>query len=177
MYKYWFFDVDGTMTDGSIYYDEFGNEIKRFNTRDAAGIFVLKVLGAKTIIITGRQCKATERRARDLKIDYVFQNVSNKSECIKNFIKKEGADFKDIVVIGDDLNDFESMSFAGYKACPNDAAEEIKEIVDYISNVNGGYGAVRDIIRHTLTEEDWKRAISEVYQIENRKVEDDCFEK
>lgn len=76
--KYWIIDVDGTMTDGGIYYDSNGNEVKKFNTRDAAGIFVCKKLGIKTVVITGRTSKATEKRMSEIKIDYLFQGIKDK---------------------------------------------------------------------------------------------------
>ena len=68
-------DVDGTLTDSGIYYDETGNELKRFSTRDAAGFFAARAAQIKTMILTGRECKATIRRMEEMKVDYIFQNV------------------------------------------------------------------------------------------------------
>ena len=71
-------DVDGTMTDGGIYYDASGNEIKKFNTKDAAGIFAARCAGIKTKVLTGRKSFAVEKRMKELKIDYVDQGISDK---------------------------------------------------------------------------------------------------
>ena len=83
--KYWVVDVDGTMTDAGIYYDEKGNEIKKFCTKDAAGFFAAQAVGMKVIILTGRECAATTRRMQDLKVDFLFQNIKPEVDC---FAKK-----------------------------------------------------------------------------------------
>ena len=76
--KYIVIDVDGTMTDGGIYYDENGNELKKFCTKDAAGFFIAKRVGIKTVILTGRECQATTKRMKELQVDYLFQNITDK---------------------------------------------------------------------------------------------------
>ena len=76
--KYIVIDVDGVMTDAGIYYDENGNEYKKFCTRDAAGFWALKQAGIKVIVITGRECEATRRRMTELGVDSLFQNINNK---------------------------------------------------------------------------------------------------
>ena len=164
--NYLVIDVDGTMTDGGIYYDEHGNETKKFCTKDAAGYFACKQVGIKTIVITGRECRATTRRMEELKIDYVFQNIKDKSSFMKSFMESKKIDKEEIGYIGDDLNDYLSMKLVGFIACPNDACQEVKQIAHYISPINGGNGAVREIIEHLLrTTGEWTNAISEVYRI------------
>ena len=159
-------DVDGTMTDGGIYYDENGNETKKFCTIDAAGFFAAKQLGIKTMVLTGRECKATTRRLTELKVDYLFQNVKNKYDFLLSFMSENGYEKKDIIYIGDDLNDLKTMSLAGYVGCPANSCREIKQIADYISDVPGGSGAVRDVLEHIFRESgDWERAVTEVYGI------------
>ena len=164
--KYLFLDVDGTLTDGGIYYDENGNEIKKFNTKDAAGIFAAKSLGIKIIVITGRECKATQRRLEELNIDCIYQNVKNKEDFIKQFIKKNNILKNELGYIGDDLNDYSSMKLVGFVGCPKDACKEIKNISKCISNLNGGQGAVRDIIEQMLEKENkWKDVINNIYNV------------
>ena len=75
-------DVDGTLTDAGIYYDENGNELKKFCTKDAAGIKAAMVMGIEIIVITGRECAATTRRLTELGVKKIFQNVKNKKEII-----------------------------------------------------------------------------------------------
>ena len=76
--KYLIVDVDGTMTDGGIYYDENGNEWKKFCTKDAAGFWAAKQNGIEIVVLTGRECRATSRRMEELKVKYLYQNVKNK---------------------------------------------------------------------------------------------------
>jgi len=161
--EYLVIDVDGTMTDGSIYYDESGNELKKFNTRDAAGFFVAKELGIKTIVLTGRECKATERRMKELQVDYLYQNIKDKESFLEKFLCERGISPDKIGYVGDDVNDYGSMIKAAYKACPADAMDEIKMISDYISKYNGGCGAVRDAIRHIVGDKAWNEAITRIY--------------
>ena len=164
--KYLIIDVDGTMTDGGIYYDEHGNELKKFCTKDAAAYFACKQLGITTLVITGRECAATTRRMQELKIDHVYQNIKDKTSFIKKLMEEDHISKEELGYIGDDLNDYSPMKLAGYIACPGDACHEIQQIADYVSCKNGGYGAVRDIVEHYLQETgEWDIAVSKAYGI------------
>lgn len=164
--KYLVIDVDGTMTDGGIYYDELGNELKKFCTKDAAGFFAAHAVGIKIIVLTGRECAATTRRMKEMKVDFLYQNVKSKKEFLTEFMKQKNIIREEIGYIGDDLNDFVAMRLTGYVACPSDGCKEITAIADYISSYKGGHGAVRDIIEHLLRENgEWDKAISQVYAI------------
>ncbi len=157
-------DVDGTMTDSGIYYDEYGNELKKFCTKDAAGFFAAHALGIKLMVLTGRECKATEKRMSELKVDYIYQNVKDKFTFLKQFMLEHDISKTELGYIGDDLNDLPPMKLAGYIGCPCDSCPEIKERADYISPVMGGHGAVRDIIEHMLRENnEWDRAVTLAY--------------
>ena len=165
---YLFIDVDGTMTDGGIYYDESGNELKKFCSRDAAGFFAAKACGIKIIILTGRKCIATEKRMKELQVDMLQQDVVDKYSFLKKFMLIHQISAMKIGYIGDDLNDFESMYGVGFKGCPADAVEEIKAISNYVSSVKGGEGAVRDIVKYLLMERgQWESAIVECYKIKS----------
>lgn len=159
-------DVDGTMTDGGIYYDEHGNETKKFCTIDAAGIFAAKQLGIKTMVLTGRECQATTRRMTELKVDYLFQNIKDKYSYLKDFMRENSITEQQVIYIGDDLNDLKPMELAGYVGCPSTACREVKERADYVSDVPGGQGAVRDVLEHLFREKGlWDAAVQEVYGI------------
>lgn len=159
-------DVDGTMTDGGIYYDEHGNELKRFCTKDAAGFFAAPKAGIKIMVLTGRECAATARRMGEMKVEHIFQNIGSKEVFLQNFMKEHGLSRENIGYIGDDLNDLPAMKLAGYIGCPADACPEVKEMADYIAARKGGHGAVRDVIEHMLRERgEWEKAVSEVYGI------------
>lgn len=162
--KYIVIDVDGTMTDSGIYYDDSGNEIKKFCARDAAGFFAAKNVGIKTIVLTGRESLATNRRMRELKVDYLYQGIKNKAEFLNQFMLDNDISKQQMAYIGDDLNDMYSMLMAGHRFCPCDACEEIKKIADYISPVRGGCGVVTDVIKHILCETgEWNDAIEKTY--------------
>ena len=162
--KYLVIDVDGTMTDAGIYYDEHGNELKKFCTKDAAGYFAAHLAGMKLMVLTGRECQATTRRMQEMKFDYIVQNVKDKYSYLKDFMKKNGILREETGYIGDDLNDLPPMKLCGFVGCPADACEEVKEHADYVSGIKGGYGAVRDIISAVLKERgEWEQTIAELY--------------
>jgi 3-deoxy-D-manno-octulosonate 8-phosphate phosphatase (KDO 8-P phosphatase) len=144
------FDVDGTLTDGSILLDENGSEIKRFSAKDGLLVRVLPDIGIKTMILTGRISGAVQNRAEDLHISAVFQGVNNKVSTLTGYLAEEGIDFAECAYIGDDLNDYAAMQLCGFKACPADAAAEIRGLCDYVSPFGGGHGAVRDICEYIV---------------------------
>lgn len=164
--KYLLIDVDGTMTDAGIYYDEHGNELKKFCTKDAAGYFAAHKAGIKLMVLTGRECQATTRRMQEMKFDYIVQNIKNKEAYLKDFMEQNRISGQEIGYIGDDLNDLAPMKLCGFAGCPADACEEVKEQADYISGIKGGYGAVRDVISAILKERgEWEQAVSDIYGI------------
>ena len=148
----WIFDVDGTMTDGGVYYDNNGNEFKKFNTRDAAAFFALKEAGCKTMVLTGRECAATKRRMQELGIDFIVQGIKDKKTFVDSFLSEINITYGEVACVGDDLNDLALMNECGFKACPAGACKEIKAVADYISPFDGGQCAVRDIVEAFLVE-------------------------
>lgn len=124
-------DVDGTLTDGKIYYGNDGELFKAFDVRDGYRLVKCEEYGIITAIITGKTSKIVEGRARDLKIKEVHQGVSNKIEVLKTLIEKYNLDKSQVAYIGDDVNDIECMQYCGFSACPADAIDEVKNTVDY----------------------------------------------
>lgn len=164
--KYLIVDVDGTMTDSGLYYDDHGNELKRFSTRDGESIKLARSLGIKIIVVTGRKCGATERRMRELFIDFCEQGVVNKYEFIRLYMQEQGIKKEELGYIGDDVNDLKAMSLAGFVGCPADSCQEVKVVANYVSKVKGGFGAVRDIIEFVLRKRgEWEMALHHVYSI------------
>lgn len=139
-------DVDGTLTDGKIYIGSEGEIMKAFNVKDGYGITKLNSLGIVPSIITGRKSDILTIRAKELKIREVYQGEDNKIEKLKELAIKYDCDFSEIAYIGDDENDIECMKCCGIKACPYDAVESVRKIVDFICTKNGGEGAVREFI-------------------------------
>lgn len=164
--KLWVIDVDGTMTDGGLYYDENGNETKKFCTKDAAGFFAVHQLGMEVMILTGRECKATTRRMTEMRVEYLNQNVKDKRQFLEDFMKEKNLTKDMVAYIGDDLNDLSPMKQCGFIGCPADSCLEVKAVANYVSPIKGGYGAVRDVIEHLLRENNlWDEAVSKVYGI------------
>lgn len=139
-------DVDGTLTDGKIYYGNDGELFKAFDVRDGYRLVKCEEYGIITAIITGKTSKIVEGRARDLKIKEVHQGVGNKIEVLKTLIEKYNLDKSQVAYIGDDVNDIECMQYCGFSACPADAIDEVKNTVDYVCKNIGGHGAVRELI-------------------------------
>ena len=164
--KLFVIDVDGTMTDAGIYYDEHGNELKKFCTKDAAGYFAAHHAGMKLMVLTGRDCAATTRRMQEMKFDYIVQNVKDKRTYLAQFMEENGLQKDEVGYIGDDLNDLPAMGLCGFIGCPEDACEEIKENADYIATKKGGEGAVRDILISLLKERgEWDKVFQEMYGV------------
>lgn len=162
--QYLVIDVDGTMTDAGIYYDENGNELKKFCTRDAVGFFAARQAGIKILVLTGRMCLATTRRMQEMKVDFLIQGCKDKAAYLKKFMQDKQINKENIGYLGDDLNDLSGMRLCGFCACPYDACEEIKRQADYISVMKGGSGAVRDVISFLLKERnDWNEVIENLY--------------
>lgn len=143
-------DVDGTLTDGGIYYDAAGNELKKFSVKDGAGIVALRRAGVQVMICTGRECEAVRRRAADLHIEYVFQNVGKKAAFLREFLEEKGFSREEAAYCGDDWNDLAAMELCGFVACPADAAAAVKARADYICPQRGGEGAVRGAAEEIL---------------------------
>lgn len=164
MLKYIILDVDGTLTDGGVYYDEHDNELKKFCTKDGTGIICARTAGIIIIVLTGRKCAATTRRLTELGVTQLHQNIKNKFEWMKNWMRDNDVRKSDVGYIGDDINDLGSMKLCGFVGCPSDAAVEVKEIANYVSSIRGGTGAVRDVIEWYLRKEGiWKEIVNNTY--------------
>ena len=146
-------DVDGTMTDGGIIYDSNGVENKKFNVKDGLAIATWKKMGRKVAIITGRESKIVERRAGELKIDFLVQKCKTKEAKVKELAKSLDITLSSVAAIGDDLNDLGMLKAVGKSFCPNDANEMIKPFVNTVVEENGGYGAVASMIKKIIKEE------------------------
>lgn len=140
-------DVDGTMTDGRIHVSADGEMLKTFDVKD--GYAIAKMLpqnGILPVIITGRKSEIVAKRAEELGIRYVYQEIKDKAECLRTLAAEQGIELSQIAGIGDDIPDISMLRLCGIAACPADAAREVKEICQYICNAPGGSGAVREFI-------------------------------
>jgi 3-deoxy-D-manno-octulosonate 8-phosphate phosphatase (KDO 8-P phosphatase) len=140
------FDVDGVLCSGDISYLDTGAEIKTFDVQDGMGVTLARMAGLKTAIITGRKSEAIERRATELKIDFLSQGSFKKSEPFAQIKKKFSLADKEICYIGDDLLDMSILKLVGFSVAVSNAREEVKAICDYVTVSRGGRGAVREVI-------------------------------
>ena len=160
-------DVDGTMTDGGVYYDATGNETKKFAIKDGAGLVLARTAGIRVMICPGRECEAVRRRAADLKITDVYQNVGKKAAFLRGFMAENHYAREEVAYCGDDLNDLAAMALCGFVACPADAAAEVKARADYICPQRGGEGAVRGAVEKILRGDGrWKDAVKKAFDVE-----------
>lgn len=143
-------DIDGVWTDGGMYYDQTGNEWKKFNTSDSAGVLFLRLLDIPVAIITGEDTVIVKRRAEKLKIEYLFMGVKDKVGIAKSLCEKLNIHLDDVAYIGDDLNDMALLKIVGLSAAPDNAPSYIKELVDMNINIKGGDGAFRAFVEEVL---------------------------
>lgn len=138
-------DVDGVLTDGGMYYSESGDELKKFNTRDAQGIELLMKRGLLVAIITKEKTKLVERRAKKMKVKNLFQGVEDKLSTLKRFASANNIGLDEIAYMGDDINDLEVLKSVGFAITVNDAMDAVKKISDHVTVAKGGQGAVREV--------------------------------
>jgi 3-deoxy-D-manno-octulosonate 8-phosphate phosphatase (KDO 8-P phosphatase) len=143
-------DVDGVLTDGTIYYGPQGDALKGFSARDGMGISLARAGGLKTAILTGRKSPMVEQRATDLHIDYLLEGVSHKVGEMKQLCEQLGLDLSEVAYMGDDLNDVELLACAGLGGAPQDACAEARAAAGFVSQYAGGHGALREFSEYIL---------------------------
>lgn len=142
-------DVDGTLTDGKIYISPEGEEFKAFNIKDGYGISnILPAIGVIPVIITGRSSDIVIRRATELGIIEVFQDIREKSQLLEELCRKYSISPKEVAFIGDDNNDIPIMQLVGLSFAPSDCSSDVKGIVNHMMISAGGQGAVRECIEY-----------------------------
>ena len=144
-------DVDGVLTDAGMYYSENGDELKKFNTRDAVGLRLLREAGIKVGIITSEDTQIVARRAKKMGIDFLVQGAKDKADELKKILTETGITPEEVAYIGDDINDLTIFSEVGFKACPADGQPAVKAVASYICQTRGGQGAVREIAEMILS--------------------------
>lgn len=160
-------DIDGVWTDGGMYYDQTGNELKKFNTSDSAGVLFLRYLDVPFAIITSEDTQIMKNRARKLKVDLLFEGVKDKVTVLKQLCIELNISLEEVAYIGDDLNDMPVLEIAGYAACPQNAPKYVKELCDFVGEKKGGEGAFREFVEHLL---ELNGLMSKVLEIHKEKV-------
>ncbi len=144
------FDVDGVLTDGTVLVLENGLQARRMSIKDGFALQMAVKKGYKVIIVSGGNSPQVADRLEKLGITDVHMSVGDKKKFIARLIKENNLSKEQVLFMGDDLPDLPVMSIVGLPCCPADAIVEIKEAVQYISPVNGGFACVRDVIEKVL---------------------------
>jgi 3-deoxy-D-manno-octulosonate 8-phosphate phosphatase (KDO 8-P phosphatase) len=138
------FDVDGVLTDGSLYFTGSGEEMKVFNARDGHGMKMLQAGGVRLAIITSRNSPAVSARAQNLGIDLLYQGVEDKLTAFEELLPRLGLEAHEAFYMGDDVIDLPVMRRCGLAATVADAPAVVKSHAHYVSRAPGGRGAVRE---------------------------------
>ena len=143
-------DVDGVLTDGTVIYSDAGQELQAFHVRDGSGLSLWRKAGKRSAIVTGRGSKALERRAAELGIDPVLQQVRDKAAAFAEVLQQMSVTPERVAVVGDDLPDLPMFHRAGTAFAVGDAALEVQAVADMVTRNVGGRGAVRDVVEVVL---------------------------
>ena len=138
-------DVDGVLTDGKLYFDHAGNEMKAFNTRDGLGMKALQRCGIEVAVITGRKSEAVTQRMTQLDVKHVYQGREDKLNAFLHLLEATGLDAQQICFAGEDWIDLPVLLRVGLAVSVADAEDRVKEQAHWITNRKGGDGAVREI--------------------------------
>ncbi len=149
-------DIDGVWTDGGMYYDQTGNEWKRFNTSDSAGVLFAHRLGIPVGILTGEDTEIVTRRAKKLKVDFLRQGVRDKLSAAKELCEQLNIDLSEVAYIGDDIVDLELLKAVGISGVPANAPSYIKEVGNLPLAKNGGDGAFREFVESIILQSNEK---------------------
>ncbi len=144
------FDVDGVLTDGSLYFTPKGDEIKAFSSLDGHGLRMLQAAGIKVAIISGRSSRALELRAANLGIDELHMGVDDKRSCMHEIVGRGGLSPSQAGYMGDDVVDLPVLRACGFSAAPADAHEFVRRHVDLVTTRPGGRGAAREVCDFVL---------------------------
>ena len=143
-------DIDGVWTDGGMFYDRTGNELKKFNTSDSAGVLFLRALEIPIGIITGEQTEMVKARAEKLRIDELHQGIGDKVAVATKLCEKNQITFEDMAYIGDDLNDLALLQLVGISGSPANSPDYVKKHADIVTTKSGGEGAFREFVETIL---------------------------
>lgn len=143
-------DCDGVLTDGRFYLLENGDEQKGFHVHDGLGLELWHQAGLRSGIISGRKSSMVERRARDLKIEFVRQGAPNKIESFEALLAEAGVSEAEVAYVGDDLNDIPVLMRAELAIAVANASEETRSVAHLVTRAAGGFGAIREVVEIIL---------------------------
>ncbi len=144
------FDVDGVLTDGTVLVLENGLQARRMSIKDGFALQMAVKKGYRVLIVSGGNSPQVTDRLEKLGVTDVQMSVADKKEFVEKYIAANKLKKQEVLFMGDDLPDLPVMSVVGLPCCPADAVAEIKQAVQYISPINGGFACVRDVIEKVL---------------------------
>ena len=144
------FDVDGVLTDGSVFVNDNGEQMRSFNIKDGYAIQLAVKCGYQVCAISGSRSKSGVYRLNSLGVTDVYMGTHTKSERFKVYLEEKFTNPSQVLYMGDDIPDLAPMKLAGLPVCPADAVEEIKAVSQYVSPYSGGKGCARDVIEKVL---------------------------
>ena len=145
------FDVDGILTDGTLYFTAQGDEMKGFNALDGHGLKMLADAGITLAIITGRRSRAVELRAQNLGIDLLLQGIEDKRSAMQTLLAQNSMCFAEDGYMGDDVVDLPLLRACGFSASVPGGHALVRRHVDYVTSAAAGHGAVREVCEFVLT--------------------------
>jgi 3-deoxy-D-manno-octulosonate 8-phosphate phosphatase (KDO 8-P phosphatase) len=161
-------DVDGVLTDGSLYYGEHGEAMKRFDVKDGHGLVMARLVGLRAAILTARTSKIVERRGKELGLALILQGQKENASGLSEILHTLGVHPQACAYMGDDLNDLAPMGMVGLSACPVDAAAEVRRQALFVAQSPGGKGAVRELVELCLRASGrWEQAVSWMFRAGN----------
>ena len=140
-----FFDVDGVLTDGGLYFSESGETLKRFNTLDGHGLKLLQQAGITPAVVTGRDSAALRLRLQALGIEHAVFGTEDKRPAAEGILAALGLDWSQAAAMGDDWPDLPMMRRSAFACAPINAQAEVLAAAHYVTRVQGGNGAVREL--------------------------------
>ncbi len=143
-------DVDGVLTDGSLFLSNDGQELKRFNTKDGAAIRWWLRAGRQMAWISGRESAAVSQRGKDLGVEHVYQHILDKVPVYEKLLAELKIPAKNTAYIGDDLMDLPILNRCGFAIAVADATPEVRDMADLLTQRPGGRGAVAEAVRFLL---------------------------
>lgn len=138
-------DIDGVLTDGRIIFGNYGDELKFFDVHDGLGLVMLRRAGLKTIIITSKKSRINVKRAKEIQVVKLYQGAKDKLKVFEKVLKVFRVEPQEVCFIGDDLIDIPVLKRVGFSVAVQNAMQEVKGIVHYVTQKNGGRGAVREV--------------------------------
>ncbi len=153
-------DVDGVLTDGGVIFDNQGIEIKRFHIRDGLGIKLWQRAGHHFGLVTGRASHIVQLRAVELGVELVRQGVDDKLPAVKQILAQRGLLPEQVCYVGDDLPDLPVLRYVGLAVAVGDGSEDLHRAAHYVTNAQGGCGALREVIEMVLkAQERWNNVL------------------